>query len=34
MATNNDDSDTDTGSVGDIDDYELEEDDPVSMWLD
>ena len=32
VATNNDDSDTDSGSVGDIDDYELEEDDPVSVW--
>ena len=26
---NDDDSDTDSGSVGDIDDYEMEEDDPV-----
>ncbi len=27
----NDDDSDDSGSVGDIDDYELEEDDPVSL---
>lgn len=34
VATNDEDSDTDSGSVGDIDDYELEEDDPVSVGPD